>query len=212
SSSVLEVGCGTGQLARQLAARGVDVTAIDIGPTMVAMARRRETSGSVAFQVISFEEYAADDGSFDLIVSADALHWIDPEVKFCKSARLLRTGGRLALLSIEQVYDEPLRTELQAIWVARSDDTGAWLREPGPTIAEAISDSGLFETPIETRLPTRRWLPALSVIDLECTRATYLGWDENARRAFTEELSSLLRSNPVELTEVAAVTLAQPRT
>ena len=38
-AAVLEIGCGTGQLTRQLAGRGLNVTAIDIGPAMVDAAR-----------------------------------------------------------------------------------------------------------------------------------------------------------------------------
>src|SRR5712691_3646574 len=40
-SAVLEIGCGTGQLTGQLAANGLAVTAIDLGGSMVAAARRR---------------------------------------------------------------------------------------------------------------------------------------------------------------------------
>jgi 2-polyprenyl-3-methyl-5-hydroxy-6-metoxy-1,4-benzoquinol methylase len=40
-STVLEVGCGTGQLTERLACFGFQLTAIDIGPSMIAAARRR---------------------------------------------------------------------------------------------------------------------------------------------------------------------------
>jgi ubiquinone/menaquinone biosynthesis C-methylase UbiE len=92
-SAMLEVGCGTGQLTRDLARLGFDLTAIDIGPAMVAMARRALADAPVSFRTCSFEDFAAADWSFDLIVSATAFHWIDPEVRFSKSARLLRPGG-----------------------------------------------------------------------------------------------------------------------
>lgn len=91
---VLEVGCGTGQLTERLAGFGFSLTAIDIGPSMIATARRRLDGSAVSFQVASFEDFAAADACFDLIVSGTAFHRVDPEVKFCKSARLLRPGGR----------------------------------------------------------------------------------------------------------------------
>jgi len=68
-ASVLEIGCGTGQLTERLAARANHLTAIDIGPAMIAAARRRLTGVGVEFQVTSFEDLAAPDGSFDLIIS-----------------------------------------------------------------------------------------------------------------------------------------------
>jgi 2-polyprenyl-3-methyl-5-hydroxy-6-metoxy-1,4-benzoquinol methylase len=96
AAAVLEVGCGTGQLTRQLARRGFQLTAIDIGPSMIATARRHLTGAEVLFQVTSFEDLAAADASFDLVISSAAFHWIDPEVAFSKSARLLRPDGREA--------------------------------------------------------------------------------------------------------------------
>jgi SAM-dependent methyltransferase len=93
-STVLEVGCGPGQLTERLAGYGFNVTAIDIGPSMIAAARRRLADSAVSFQVTSFEDFAAAEASFDLICSGTAFHWVDPEVKFSKPARLLRPGGR----------------------------------------------------------------------------------------------------------------------
>jgi ubiquinone/menaquinone biosynthesis C-methylase UbiE len=106
-SSVLEVGCGTGQLTNGLAHYGFDLTAIDIGPALVAAAQDRLAEASISFQVCSFEDFAAADASFDLIISATAFHWVDPEVKFSKSAQLLRPSGWLALLSTERLYVRP---------------------------------------------------------------------------------------------------------
>lgn len=92
-AAVLEIGCGTGQLTERLARSGFRLTAIDIGPSLVAAARRRVADGGVSFRVMSFEDLAADDASFDLVISSAAFHWIDPEVAFSKSARLLRPGS-----------------------------------------------------------------------------------------------------------------------
>ncbi|MDA8322886.1 MAG: methyltransferase domain-containing protein [Actinomycetota bacterium] len=44
------------------------------------------------------------DASFDLVISSAAFHWIEPDVAFSKSARLLRLGGWLALLGAEERY------------------------------------------------------------------------------------------------------------
>src|SRR5207248_5674970 len=81
-SAVFEVGCGTGQLTESLVPYGFAVTALDLGPAMVAAARRRLGRTSIRFEVGAFEDYEAPDAAFDLVVSATAFHWIDPEVKF----------------------------------------------------------------------------------------------------------------------------------
>jgi ubiquinone/menaquinone biosynthesis C-methylase UbiE len=54
---VLEVGCGTGQLTRSLLARGLHVTAVEPGPSLIALARQNtEGAGSVEFVNARFED------------------------------------------------------------------------------------------------------------------------------------------------------------
>jgi 2-polyprenyl-3-methyl-5-hydroxy-6-metoxy-1,4-benzoquinol methylase len=53
-ASVLEIGCGTGQLTERLAGSGFRLTAIDIGPSLIAAARRRVADADVSFQVRTF--------------------------------------------------------------------------------------------------------------------------------------------------------------
>jgi hypothetical protein len=63
-----------------------DVDPLWFGRTL----RRRLGRAAVRFEVASFEDFVAPEASFDLVVSATAFHWVDPEVKFGKPARLLR--------------------------------------------------------------------------------------------------------------------------
>jgi ubiquinone/menaquinone biosynthesis C-methylase UbiE len=211
-SAVLEVGCGTGQLTEQLVSFGFSLTAIDIGPSMVAAARRRLSDSAVSFEVASFEDFAAADSSFDLVVSGTAFHWVDPDVKFGKSARLLRPGGWLALLATGERYDDPFGDALIAMWAARSDDGGAWVKHKGLADTEIIAGTGLFETPVRRDHAQRIVRPADAVIGVENTRATSLSWAADARREFTEELRRLLRSrSEVHLTQQTSVTMARVR-
>jgi len=206
--TVLEIGCGTGQLTEQLAGSGFRLTAIDIGPSLVAAARRRLAGADVSFQVTSFEDLAADDASFDLVISSAAFHWIDPEVAFTKSARLLRPGGWLALLGTEEQYDDPIGAALDALWITHGDTGGAWQRRLSDP--EAIAATGLFGTPASFADRRRTVLPPDEVISLESTRATFLGWRHHTQRQFTADLRRLLESQPVVyLTRHTSVTMAQ---
>jgi magnesium-protoporphyrin O-methyltransferase len=71
---VLDAGCGTGQMAVDLAARGAGVVAVDISPRLLAIARERTPDG-----VYSRIEYVAGDmldpqlGIFDFVVAMDSL-------------------------------------------------------------------------------------------------------------------------------------------
>jgi ubiquinone/menaquinone biosynthesis C-methylase UbiE len=211
ASDVLEVGCGTGQLTESLTAYGFRLTAIDIGASMVGVARRRLANSAVSFQVTSFEDFAAADASFDLIISATAFHWVDPEVKFRKPARLLRPGGWLALLGIVELYDDPLGAALVGMWTAHSDDGTVWVRQPqhlGAT--EIIAGTGLFGTPIRRTHTQRIVRPAEIVIGVENTRATSLSWPDDRRREFTAELREHIGSaTEVHLTQQTSLTMAR---
>jgi ubiquinone/menaquinone biosynthesis C-methylase UbiE len=207
-AAILEIGCGTGQLTEQLACHGFHLTAIDIGPAMVAAARRRLAEPGVSFRVTSFEDLVAADGSFDLVISGAAFHWIDPEVAFGKSARLLRPGGWFALLGTEERYDHPLGTALNDLWIRHGDTGGAWDRRPSDP--EAIAATGLFGAPVCLADRQQAVLAADEVIGLESTRATFLSWSYATQRRFTEELRRALEPQPaVHLTRHTAVTMAQ---
>jgi len=206
-AAVLEVGCGTGQLTERLACSGFRLTAIDIGASMIAAARRRLTGAEVSFRVTPFEDLDAADAAFDLVISSAAFHWIDPEVAFTKSARLLRPGGWLALLGTEEHYDQPLGAALDVLWVTHGDTGGAWERPFDP---EAIAATGLFGTPACLTDRQQAILPAGDVIALETTRATFLSWPHDTQRHFTDELRRLLEPQPaVHLTRHTSVTMAQ---
>jgi SAM-dependent methyltransferase len=210
-SAVLEVGCGTGQLTRDLAQYGFDLTAIDIGPAMIDAARRHVRHPAISFQVSSFEDFASADAALDLVVSATAFHWIDPEIKFSKSARLLRPGGWLALLAIGERYDDPLNAALHAMWAARNEDE-AWSARKPPSNADAIAASGLFDQPVERTHQRRTSVAAGTVIGVENTRATSLSWSDDVREEFTGELRSQLGSlAEVPLTLHTSLTMARVR-
>jgi ubiquinone/menaquinone biosynthesis C-methylase UbiE len=205
ASTVLEIGCGTGQLTESLARFGFGLTAIDIGASLVAEARGHVDA--VSFQVSFFEDLEADDASFDLIISAAAFHWIDPEVRFAKSARLLRPGGWLALLDIDERYDDPFGAALDSMWAARNDTGGAWVKRAPD--AEVIAATGLFGEPVSRTDTQRATRPADVVIGVENTRATSLSWPEATRLRFTREMrDSLGSATEAHLTLRTVVTMA----
>jgi SAM-dependent methyltransferase len=90
---VLDVGCGTGRAARLLSARGLTVLGVEVDPLMADVARGH----GVRVEVGSFETWEPAGRSFDLIVCAQAWHWIDPALGASKAFGLLRPGGALAL-------------------------------------------------------------------------------------------------------------------
>jgi len=205
-ASVLEIGCGTGQLTRQLAGRSFQLTAIDIGTAMIAAARRNVSDLAARFQVCSFEQFTGR-GPFDLIVSATAFHWVDPGIGLAKAARLLRPGGWLALLSTEERYPEPLRTALRALWVTHSRQV---VRAAGqPAWVAGLRDTALFGEPAEQVHTTAMRLPVQAVVAVECTRATFLSFSESDQAGFTADLIALLQpGDHVDLVQETLLAMA----
>jgi len=95
---VIEIGCGTGQATVPLAERGLAVTAVELGPELAAIARRRLT-GFPAAEVVtcSFEDWQPQDAVFDAVVAVNCLHWIDPQLRYSKPHGLLRSGGAMVV-------------------------------------------------------------------------------------------------------------------
>lgn len=95
---VLEVGCGSGQLTRGLLARGLHVTALEPGQSLMALARQNlEGAGAVEFANARFEDALLPREQFPAVFSASAFHWVDPAVSWQKAADVLVPGGTLAL-------------------------------------------------------------------------------------------------------------------
>lgn len=189
TAAVLEIGCGTGQLTRELAGRALSLTAIDIGAAMVETARRNVADPMARFQASSFEDFA-DSGPFDLIVSATAFHWVDPGIGLAKAARLLRPGGWLALLTTGERYPEPFRTRLRDLWMRYSRQTGKWTGQPA--WVTALRQTTLFGGIVEASHTRALRLPAQTVMGVERTRATFLSYSKQDQANFTTDLRTLL--------------------
>jgi SAM-dependent methyltransferase len=97
---VLEIGCGTGQASVQLAERGYDLLAVELGPRLAEVASARLAGFPSARVVVGdFDRWTPDEPGFDLVFSATAFHWLDPATRFDRTAALLRPGGALATIA-----------------------------------------------------------------------------------------------------------------
>ncbi len=95
---VLEIGCGTGKATLPLAERGLSILAVELGANLAELARRKLAAyPDVEIVTASFEEWDSGGELFDAVVSFNAFHWIDPDVRFAKSASVLRPKGSLGV-------------------------------------------------------------------------------------------------------------------
>jgi SAM-dependent methyltransferase len=113
---VLDIGCGVGDVAARLAARGVDVLGIDSNVAMLAAARARYPH--VRFEEADVQDLAAErlglfDGLWASFVTAYFPDLVPVLTRWCD--RLLRPGGWLALVEVDDLLGhEPLPADLRA--------------------------------------------------------------------------------------------------
>jgi ubiquinone/menaquinone biosynthesis C-methylase UbiE len=116
---VLEVGCGSGQLTRGLAARGLHVTALEPGTSLIALARQNlEGAGEVEFVNARFEDASLPREQFRAVFCASAFHWVDPEVSWKKAADVLVPGGTLALVQYFGLSEPRSEQDQEAVLAA----------------------------------------------------------------------------------------------
>jgi len=105
-SRVLDVGCGGGLLAEALARAGARVTAIDLAPAMIEVARLHaaESALAVDYRLSSAEEVAAaEPAGFDVVTCMEMLeHVPEPAAMMATLAQLLRPGGALFVSTINR--------------------------------------------------------------------------------------------------------------
>jgi ubiquinone/menaquinone biosynthesis C-methylase UbiE len=103
SEQVLDLGCGTGTVARQVALRLQDegtVVGLDNDPDMLRVARQRASSENVTVEWIEADamDIELPDDAFDLVLCQQGLQFFpEPLRALREAARVLRTGGRIAL-------------------------------------------------------------------------------------------------------------------
>jgi SAM-dependent methyltransferase len=159
-SRVLEIGPGTGKATAELVRRGYAVTGVELSSELAEIARHNVPEAEIA--VADFETWEPREAGFDAVVVFNAFHWIAPELRHAKPARLLRAGGVLGVVGAPHVLPgdgDPFFAEVQADYdavVPHPDN-----RPPGPPDeiegwAQDWVASGFFE-----RVEERRHLQAI---------------------------------------------------
>lgn len=171
-SRILDAGCGSGRLTRELAARfpRARITALDVSRRMLESAGRLHPMHlPVEWVQGDFEGYRPPE-PFDLVASSSALHWADDLRRAMgRCAAHLAPGGWLA---VSIMLDGTLR-ELHAARAAAAPDTGIWaalpslsrLRESARAAGLNVLREGQYEL-VSNHASARQVLEALHAMGL----------------------------------------------
>jgi ubiquinone/menaquinone biosynthesis C-methylase UbiE len=139
---VLELGCGSGNVSVQLAARWPDAafTIVDGAPEMLELTRARllahypDTARRARFVAERFEELSLDHSTVDVLVASLSLHHVaDVSMVYGQVAPMLVPGGRLVML-------DGMRGVTAREHDVHMDRWEAYWREPGNLSADEIRD------------------------------------------------------------------------
>jgi SAM-dependent methyltransferase len=170
---VLDVGIGTGILARQLRAAGNRVLGVDVDERMAEFARR----DGFLVDVARFEDWDTAGRTVDAVLAGQTWHWVDPVAGAAKAAQVLRPGGLFAVFW--NAGDPPADLAHAFAAVFREIDPDSLLaRAPSDSavdafaavvdrVADGLRQTGAFAEPATQRYPWQRiytrdeWLDAL---------------------------------------------------
>jgi len=170
----VDVGCGTGRVARQLIEAGWNVIGIEPDERMARVARAH----GVPVSSEPFEQCTLPRARYELVCAGTAWHWIDPASGYEIAAALLRPGGRMAVFRNTYQYDTELARVFETALLRHAPDLrhdcialGTTSHEfIEPQLQEALRRSDQFED------ITCRWFTHQRQVRLEDWRrelATY---------------------------------------
>lgn len=160
--AMVDVGCGTGILARQLQAAGCTVLGVEPDPRMAEFARQR----GLVVEEAKFEDWNPAGRTFDAVVAGTVWHWVDPAAGSAKAAQVLRAGGLLAIFGHAFQLPQAVHDAFATAYRRVAPDSPFQLPEPSQAVgiyeagyakaAEAIRRTGEFSDPDQYRIDWQR--------------------------------------------------------
>jgi magnesium-protoporphyrin O-methyltransferase len=140
---ILDAGCGAGQMTAELAARGADVVAVDISPSLVAIAQRRlDPALHARVRFCSGDMLDPGLGRFDHVMAMDSLiYYTAPDIRDALDGLGRRTDGRIVFTVA------PRTPALMAMWYAgkffpRSDRSPVMIPHSPARLTDTVSGIG----------------------------------------------------------------------
>ncbi len=202
-AALLEIGCGTGQATLPLAERGYAITAVELGAELAEVARSKLAGfPGVEIEVGAFEAWDPAGRAFDTVYSFNAFHWIDHDVRFSKTASVLRLGGSLAIYGGGARFVS--HEEADPVWLGLDEDYRAVLGEGEPRQAlddirdrsTEFEEGGFFERATRRIYRTEVTYDAASYVDLLGTISRYAALEPGIRHELFERIRRRIDATP----------------
>lgn len=199
-SRLLEIGAGTGKASVLFAQRGYQMLCLEPGVQMGEIARRNLAPFPRSeVETTTFEEWPLRQEAFDLVISAQAFHWVDPEIGLPKVAEALKPAGWFALFwNLPSDDDNEMWTEIQKAYVAHANELSKRLDVKSLTedVEEIEQDldahAGLFINRSIERFAWATSYTADEYINLLGTYSDHIGLEPSRRNRLFEAIRDVI--------------------
>jgi SAM-dependent methyltransferase len=200
-SKLLEIGPGTGQLTVPLAERGARLVAVERGPRLAELVRRKLSRFEyVEVVTADFDHWSTHPGSFNVVIAATSFHWLDPSTRMARCATLLRPGGRLAVVQTRWGVaqgDDPFFVASRICYSRWRPNDDQSFRQPRPAdVPDPCREltAHQFGKPVHRRYLCAREYSAAAYCALLSTFSDVLMLDVGHRVGFLSCISDLINS------------------
>ena len=196
---ILEIGSGTGIATQLFAERGFRIHCVEPGKNLAQVAAQKLRGfPDVSFEHVRFEDWQEHAGRFDLVISAQAFHWVNGGVGYPKIARALKSNGHLALFwNMYPGIAGAIGVDLERVYRERVPE-GERLYEPlGPEElikyrAAAINASSCFGRVRIKRFPWSVRYNCQQYLGLLNTYSDHLRLSEQTRQSLFEGVAEVI--------------------
>jgi SAM-dependent methyltransferase len=197
-SRILEVGVGTGQITLPFAKRGYGMVGLELGPALAERARQNlQEYPNVKIVTTAFEDWQTQE-KFDLLLSAQAFHWIDTEVGVRKAAEFLGESGSIALVwNLDVLQDTDFYKAAILLYEKYVPEQP---NRPSPQkgferFKRVLSERADFQGLLERNVTREMIYSKENFLKLRNTFSNYLALGAEIRAEFNRELSKLIDSH-----------------
>lgn len=197
TAQILEIGTGTGKATLPFAQRGYTICGLEPGDQLATVAAANlRPYPNVTIETVTFEDWSLQPAAYNLVMSAQAFHWVNPEVGYPKMAQALKSGGSAALIwNMAVDTDTAIAQRLDEIYMAYADWRLTPFEERQKEREQALIASQCFAEPAIKRYFWSQRYTTQQYLDLTSTQSDYLIQPEANQRGLLDAIAIAINSN-----------------
>lgn len=200
SATILEVGSGTGKATIPFASRSYTIHCLEPGRNLTAVASKNLYSyPNVVIETIKFEDWQLQEAAFDLVISAQAFHWIPAEIGYPLAAQALKEKGHIAVFwNFSPNPDNEIFQELLQAYQAYAPSM-SWRKTASVDALMKkrenwILDSGCFKSLVIKQYPWSMRYTVEQYLDILNTQTDYLTLPSASQKELSQAIREVLNA------------------